>query len=183
MLVSALLPLATIMAVSTFHFAANRYVFVSLVSWIVLASMGLVQLANSTDRIRRTMAIGLLVAILAVSLSENLLYFTYQNGNRDDWGAAFDRISQDKLPGDLVVAPDTRIADYYLGEGTTSMRTFDPEAAVSNGKRIWIIEDINVQPKYPEVYEWVSEHAELVENFDVHVRARNFIMRVYLWEP
>jgi hypothetical protein len=51
------------------------------------------------------------------------------------------------------------------------------------GKRVWFVEDNNVGEKYPEKLNWMKEHGHLLKVDDVHVRARNFIMRVYLFDP
>jgi hypothetical protein len=111
------------------------------------------------------------------------LYFRYQNGNRDDWRAAFAFIQQHKRAADLVVAADQQIADYYLQTETLAWDRYDPTAFSAKGRRIWFVEDMNTEAVQPHLFAWIKQHAQQVADLDVHVQARNFKMRVYLYDP
>ena len=45
------------------------------------------------------------------------------------------------------------------------------------------MEDMITSESYPETVAWLEHNAHLMGNFDVYVQARNFKMRVYLFEP
>lgn len=179
----AMVPLLGIMTVSLFQYAANRYVFISLMSWIILASVAGGELLLQIQRSTRILALGVLVVLVFAPLSEDVLYYQYQNGNRDNWKAAFEFIEQQATESDLVIVPDPSLADYYLQEETFSMEGVDLTRLREAEGRVWFVEDMNVEAKFPQVYEWMLENSELVANMDVHVRARNFKMRVYIYDP
>jgi mannosyltransferase len=179
---AAILPLITIMGLSLFHYTANRYVFVSLTSWIILASQTFRELFLYLRLNAISLAIGILVLLFATSLSEDFLYFTYQNGNRDNWKAAFEFVRTRKKSSDLVISANKSVGDYYLGEPTLGFDSWDPSHLDGN-KEVWIVADMTVSELYPEHLKWLEQNAQEEADFDVHVYARNFKMRVYLYEP
>ena len=180
---AAIVPLITIMAVSLIQFSANRYFFISLTSWITLASLATYELIHQQKGHARLLAVGVLVLLLGTSLSEDYLYYRYQNGNRDDWRAAFNFIQERKQSDDLVFSSEADVGDYYLGQRTFSMGNFDESALKRKYRRAWFVTDMNTQELYPQQLAWIEEHARQVANFDVAVRGRTFLMRVYLYDP
>lgn len=179
----AVVPLLGIMTVSLFQYAANRYVFISLMSWIILASVASKEVLFQPPIRSRILALGILVILVLAPLSEDVLYYQYQNGNRDNWRAAFEYVQQQKAERDLVIVPDHNLADYYLQEQTVSMGGVNLTRLREVEGKVWFLEDMNVEVKYPQLYEWMLENSELVANMDVHLRARNFKMRVYMYDP
>ncbi len=102
----------------------------------------------------------------------------------DDWKAAFTLVNQSKLADDKVVVTNTRLGDYYSeGDETVNYRALDYDNLAEEEGRYWFVVDNNLGDKQPRLLGWVEENGELVENYDVHVRARNFKMRVYLYDP
>ena len=180
---AAIIPLITIMAVSIIQFSANRYFFISLTSWITLASLATHELIRQQKGETRLLAIGVLVLLIGTSLSEDYLYYRYQNGNRDDWRAAFNFIQEKQLDEDLVFAGEPEVGDYYLGRRTFSIGDFEESALKRKNRRAWFVTDMNTQELYPQQMAWIEEHARQVANFDVAVRGRTFEMRVYLYDP
>jgi hypothetical protein len=74
------------------------------------------------------------------------------------------------------------VGDYYLGEATLGFDRWDPSRMDGN-KEAWIVADMTVSELYPERLEWLERNAQEEANFDVHVYARNFLMRVYRFQP
>jgi hypothetical protein len=179
---SAVLPLAIMMGLSLVHYTANRYVFTSLTGWIILASAAAVELIRQTHKSVKILAVGLAVLLLFQPLSEDLLYFRYQNGNRDNWKAAFEWVKIQKQAGDLVVAANTELGDFYMRDQTIDFRDLDLAGIEAGGRRAWFVEDMVAEEVFPEVHHWLRENAQLVANFDVRAQARNFSMRVYVYE-
>lgn len=180
---AAMLPLISIMVISPFHYTANRYIFVSLTSWVILASFAAVELFSYAQNNARLLVLGAMIVLLLDPLGEDVLYFKYQNGNRDDWKAAFEVIQQNKTAGDLVVSANPRLGNYYLRENTVPMEGLALSRIITNGNRVWFVEDMNVKELYPELHGWLAGNAQLVANLDVHVHARNFKMRIFLYDP
>ena len=107
-----------------------------------------------------------------------------QDGNRDNWKGAFELVSALKEPGDIVVVTEQRIGDYYLeGDLTNNFNYLDYDTLAESNQRYWFIEDNNLGEKEPEILEWVKDNSELISNKDVAVRAREFKMRIYLYDP
>jgi hypothetical protein len=181
---SGTVPIGAIMTLSTVQFSANRYVFVALSSWIILAAIAMWELLRQTNGIAKFFALGALAILIIEPMSENVLYYVYQHGNRDNWKAAFELIKNRKEPGDLIVVDNIAIGNYYMGEETVLVDNFDLESLKANGTRFWFVEDLNIQTKYPpELLNWIWRNTRLEGIFDNSVRARNFRMRVYLHEP
>jgi mannosyltransferase len=180
---SATIPLLGVMAASIFLYAANRYVFVSLTSWLILAAMVVSELFRRLKLEGRPLAIGILAILLLTSAGEDLLYFRYQNGNRPNWKEAFEFIQAHQRPGDTVVTAGQTIGDYYLSGEVINYVWFDPQAASTATHRYWLVEDMEVDELFPKKARWVKENAQLMGTFDVIFHARNFKMRVFLFDP
>jgi Dolichyl-phosphate-mannose-protein mannosyltransferase len=180
---AAIVPLFVIMVVSTFQFSANRYFFISLTSWITLASLATYELMRQQKGEARLLAIGVLVLLLGTSLSEDYLYYRYQNGNRGDYRSAFEFIQERQNQGDLVFSGEPDVGDYYLGQQTFYIGNFEEEALKREHRRAWFVTDMNTAELFPQQLAWIEENARQVANFDVPVRGRTFKMRVYLYDP
>ena len=179
---NAILPLAAIVVFSVFQYAANRYVFITLTSWLILAALAIRELFRNTERVGRILAIGVLTLLILAPLSEDILYFQYQNGNRDNWKAAMQYIESYRQEGDIVISSNTVVSDLYLDENTIYLGNWDP-INYDGRSRVWIIEDMNVAELQPQILPWLKENTKEQASFDVHVQARNFKMRVYLYNP
>ena len=180
---AAVFPLAALMVLSLVQYTANRYAFVSLTSWLILAALGVWLLLSQSKGLGWVLAVGVLLILTLEPISEAYLYYRYQNGNRDDWKAAFTLINRLKEPGDQVVVTNTQLGDFYIGEPTQVINRFDTTNPPTDNGRIWFVEDNNLGEKLPDKLKWVIANTEMIANFDVHVRARNFKMRVYLFDP
>jgi hypothetical protein len=178
----ALIPLYAIMAISLVQYTANRYIFVSLTSWIFLAAMGVNEIFIHLKGNTRVLGIGVLALLLVGSLSEDWLYFQYQHGNRDNWKAAFNFVKEQRDPDDLIISANPEVGAYYLGESVSGFQQLDPEE-FSNESRIWLVEDMTTRLLFPEMHAWMVQNARLVANFDNHLNARVYTMRVYFYEP
>lgn len=177
----AVIPLFSIMVISLFQYTANRYIFVCLTSWIMLAAMAANELFIQAKGQAKILATGVLAILLLGSLSEDWLYFRYQHGNRDDWKAAFSFIEQQRQPGDLIFSAKPEVAAYYLGEKVPGFQHFTV-SDFEGHPRIWLVEDLNTRELFPEVHAWMVQNARQVANYDNHLNARVYTMRVYLYE-
>jgi hypothetical protein len=181
MSLGAVIPLVFILIASLFQYSANRYAFVSLTSWILLAALATGELLTRLAGSMRIFAFGLVVLLMATALGENFLYFQFQNGNRENWKAAFQYIQRQRLAEEPVVADRPEVGRFYLKDGVTSFRKMDPQE-IAQHDRVWFIEDMNVAELFPEQLAWVKANARQVADFDVQASARLFKMRVYLFE-
>jgi uncharacterized membrane protein len=182
--IAAVLPALVIVFLSMVQYAANRYIFVSLTPWLILSAAGVWELFRQNRGRSAVLVAGVLAILIAFPMGENVLYYQYQNGNRDDWKGAFELVEKLKKPGDIVIVTEEGMAQYYLeGENINDFSFIDYDALSESGQRYWFIEDNNLGEKDPQILEWVKENSELVANKDVEVRARTFKMRIYLFDP
>jgi len=182
--IAATVPALLIIILSLVQYAANRYVFISLIPWLLLSAAGIWELFKQNRDRTWVLVAGILLILLVYPLGENVLYYQYQNGNRDNWKGAFELVDKLKEPGDIVVVTEQRIGDYYLeGDGTYNFNYLDYDTLAESNQRYWFVEDNNLGEKDPEILEWVKDNSELISNKDVAVRARKFKMRIYLFDP
>ena len=81
------------------------------------------------------------------------------------------------------MAAGPQLGEYYLQETVSGMENLDLVQIEQNGDRVWFVEDMNVEERWPHVHTWLEKNSRLITNLDVHIRARNFKMRVYLYDP
>jgi 4-amino-4-deoxy-L-arabinose transferase-like glycosyltransferase len=178
----AAIPLIGIVSMSLFQYTANRYVFISLTSWLILAAMTINEIFILLKGNAKFLAIGIVLLVLGTSMSENVLYFRFQEGNRDNWKAAYEYISQHKRADDLIITENIDVGRYYLKDRVKGFHNFEQEE-IGDNQRIWFVEDLTVEELYPKQRAWMLNNAQLIADFDNYVRARVFTMRVYLYSP
>ena len=179
---ASIIPLGGVLILSFMQFTANRYVFVSLTSLIILASVAVIELIRHVDK-GKYLAFAVLAIVLLGGLGDNLLYYRYQHGNRDNWRDAFALIERRAEAGDMIITTHRELADYYLGQSTVGMQSLDLSTVQDGSRRAWFILDLTAPDKVPEVFNWVQQNGRPIANFDVTVTARTFPMRIYLYDP
>lgn len=180
---SAAIPLVLMAGIALFHYSANRYVFITLTSWTLLASLAVKELFDHLKGHFRIFPAGLVCLLFIALIKEDFLYYQYQNGNRPDWKAAFQFIQSHKEPGEIVLSANKDLGDYYSQEKTKGLESFDIDNIKESGVKVWIVDDWGAKDVNPDTIRWVEENARLVAIYDVWVQARNFSMRVYLYDP
>lgn len=180
-------PLFGVLFLSLFQYTANRYVFISLTSIIILAAICMKEVLVRVPAESRLLAYGAVLILILAPLGDDFLYFQYQNGNRADWQGAFNLIRTQAEPNDRVATTHSGLADFYLQKSTNSMQYLEDnmeqiEAMEAGQERIWFVLDLTAPAKTPKLNRWVQKHAQLVAQRDVTVSARTFPMRIYLYE-
>ena len=181
---AATIPALLIIILSLVQYTANRYVFISLTPWLILSAAGIWELFKQNRGRSWVLVAGVLLILMVFPMGENVLYYQYQNGNRDDWKGALELVNKLREPGDIVVVTEQRIGDYYLeGDLSYNFNYLDYDTLAESNQRYWFVEDNNLGEKEPEILEWVKDNSELISTKDVAVRARKFKMRIYLYDP
>jgi mannosyltransferase len=178
---AAIVPVLGITLLSLFTYTANRYAFVALSSWTILASVAGIYLFTSSKA--KLVAASVLLLLMADPLSQNALYYQYNNGNRDDWKGAFALVERNLEANDVVAVSHMDLGRHYLAEKPLNLYSLDLEEMKTLKGRIWFVEDMNVPELAPEKHKWLERNAQLVAVLDNHVEARRFLMRVYLYDP
>lgn len=181
---SATIPLLVLMIISSFHYTANRYAFVSLTSWLILAAAGTHALIRHTTRTKMWPALMILMLALIDPLSEDAFYFTINNGNRDDWKSAFALVQERREPGERVISNHGPLASYYMGEPTIHLAYVTiPDDLAGGEEPVWIVRDMTMALDFPAETAWVEANAQLIAVLDNHLYGRNYLMRVYYYDP
>jgi mannosyltransferase len=178
---AAIVPVLSVALLSLFTYTANRYAFVTLSSWLILAGVAAIYLFTSSKA--KLVAASVLLLLIVDPLSQNALYYQYNNGNRDDWKGAFALIESNLQANDVVVVSHLDLGNYYLKESPLNLYSLDLEEINSFTGRVWFVEDMNVAEIAPDKHWWLQHNAQLVAVLDNHVEARRFLMRIYLYDP
>ncbi len=177
----AFVPVGILALIAPFHYTANRYGFITLTSWLALASFGTATLTSHLLRNeRRVVTIGLISLPFLQFLVDDALYFFSHNGNRDDWKGAFGYLRDHLEADDLVFSSDPDLASHYLQRPTGHMEELEVVKLPITGTRVWVVEDMVAEEKFPKLSDWLLRHARQVATFDVEMLLRTFKMRVYL---
>lgn len=175
----ASVPVLLMMVISLLHYAANRYAFVSLAGWVVLAALAVQEISAQNHGTRKMLVAGVVALLVISSLFDIGFYFFGRNGNRQDWKAALHYIRENVQPGDAVVVNDVELSEYYLGNRPSHYGAVDWHEPLP--RRVWFVEEEGAWKSYPNEMGWVQQHARLMAVFDVEIPARTFPMRVYLY--
>ncbi len=176
----ALIPLSILMSLAPFHYTASRYGFVTLGSWLALASSGLIALGRALlQRERPFAAAGFLAFPFLQYLFDDMRYFSH-NGGRADWKEAFATIGERLQDNDQIFSTGPGLGNYYLGRLTNHLDDLQLAGSPHRGTRTWIVEDSDASEKHPQLGDWLARHARQTASFDVTIWLRNFKMRVYL---
>ncbi len=179
--ISAIVPILTLLVISPFHYTANRYAFISLISWLVLAAYAMTAFFEKTNWPVTLFALGTLGILLVTPISEDILYYTHQNGNRENWKAAFAYIQAHQQPEDQIISGNPQIANYYLSRTTVGFEHLELDETLAEAPRTWFVEDMASVQKFPTLHNWLIENTRLVAVEDVTFQTRIFRMRVYLF--
>jgi hypothetical protein len=182
MAIGALVPYLIVPLAAASLWLGCRHEFVSLICWLVLASIGAVRLITQAPRNLRLLAMAPLAILVVSSLVEDSQYFTVQNGNRENAKAAMTFIADHAAESDPVIVPEKLVADYYLGRSTLPMRDDMVLPLDEATCRLWFIEDQYSAERYPTLFRWIGANTKIVSIQDVEVSAKVFKMRVHLYE-
>jgi 4-amino-4-deoxy-L-arabinose transferase-like glycosyltransferase len=179
---AAVLPVVLVSIGGSFYWLGCRHQFVSLVFWLVLASIGVRAIWEHTRNAAKILRTAPMLMILAVSAANLGMYSFVQNGNRANAKAAFNYISLHAGDADQIFVPQTQLAEYYLGRPAEQLNASMNMSGDWDSCRVWFIEDQYSSDRYPNVFQWVRNNTRLVVVEDVQVSAQLYTMRVYLYQ-
>jgi mannosyltransferase len=183
LLIGAVLPVILFMIANPFFFVTERYAFVTLIFWIVLASIGLVVISSIVKKHAFILVIGMLFIFLSDAGGENLLYYQINQGNRLDWQGAVRYVQESMNEGDVIISTRADLASYYLGREVVEFRDLLPGDLENTEKHLWFIMD------YPGIWhgnlstkDWMENNARLENISYLRVREENVLL-VYHFDP
>ena len=182
-LLSAVVPVILFVLLNPFMFTKDRFVFMTLPNWFILAALAIRGIFSQTQGLGKLLALGMVVMLIAEASGTNLLYYHVNGGNRRDWRTAFEIIKENSLDGDIYVAWWPQFGPYYLGREIIPYKDVTPDSVVESGKRYWFVVDSEtVWGNYPLI-KWLQTHARLVEVLSLRMPEDDFNLRIYLYDP
>ena len=181
----AVIPFLIVILVTPFMFAEERYAFVSLPAWLVLAAIGMDKLLTQMKKTETVLALGLLVVLTADALGANLLYYRINHGNRWDHQSAFAIVQANLQEGDMVVSTFTEMGNYYLKRNDVVLWDDASKKNIeSSGRRVWfvLIPDMTWYTGTQDFYWWVSHNTRMIRTLYIRT-VDNTNLEIYLYDP
>jgi hypothetical protein len=180
---SAIIPVVLLLLLNPFIFTKDRYVFITLPSWLILGAIAVKTLFVQLQPSGKLLAAGVLVLLLTDAMGTNLLYYQVNNGNRRDWRQAFSLIQERGDAEDLVVTWWPELGGYYLDHEILSWQNVDPGMIVQSDRKVWFVTDSETVWGNESLKFWIEQNAELIEVLYLRLREDDFSLRVYLYDP
>ncbi|MCL4871405.1 MAG: glycosyltransferase family 39 protein [Anaerolineae bacterium] len=178
---AAIAPMITLVAAAPFFFTVDRYAFVSLPFWLILCALAIKTMWDRAEGWDWLWPTGVLLLLLALSMGENWLYYSDQNGGRPQWREALHYVSGRMGPDEAVYVTWPEIGRYYLYEDVGYVNDFD--AAALPDHPVWFVLDEATGWVDGLVQQWLDEHAQLQQIFIVRLPGKSQDIRIYLYKP
>ena len=182
MTVNAVIPLVMLVAANPFIFTKDRYIFMILFSWIVLAAFAIHELFFHVSGQHKWLAVGVLALLLMDAGGDALLYYRINRGNRAEWKTAFNIIQEQSRPDDVVVTYWPEFQPFYLDREFVQYEEINVQTLLDSGKRYWFVIDAETIWANPEVKAFLEKNARLIDVRYLRT-PDDFFLRVYLFDP
>jgi mannosyltransferase len=183
LLISALLPIIILVLLNPLMFTKDRYVFMILPFWLLLAAIGVKALYTHIRGNGKLLAAGVLVIFLAQAFSSYLLYYQVNHGNRLDWRTAFGIVEEQSQPEDIVVAYWPEFGPFYFERGIQPYEDTTIESIIQSDQRHWIVIDSETIYANVPLMNWVEQETRLIQVLYSRQPEGNFFLRIYLFDP
>lgn len=180
----ALSPILALLLLNPFMFTDERYVFMILPAWIILAAVAMretaVRLNHAPQRILFALALPLL--LLLSNAFTDMRYYQSNQGHRLDWRGAVALVADQAEDEDLVATNRNSVADYYLKQETALLDLMQPVDVMQSKQRYWLIVDDYAEWSARNVTIWAEQNCEL-KLAEQLLLERPQSLRVYLCDP
>ncbi len=185
-------PLGLLLIASQLQNVAGYYLFWTTPAYFILAAVTCEQVWCAIKADKNTLFKALLPALLIiVLLSQNYLYFQYENGGRPKWREAFNFVELQMQPTDKIVLSEPRMGVFYLPEMDQvyveelldNQEDFEKRWESTEMERLWFLVDVasfNVFDADKAVRNWVRQRGRLIESFPAFSRAKDRTIHIYL---
>jgi mannosyltransferase len=179
--VNALVPVAFLAFISMFSFVVERYAFVTLPAWIILAAYFIVETAR---RHKHTLFLtaGLILVLISDASVANLMYFQINHGNRPEWEKAFVFVADKTKEGDIIISSVSEIGNYYLEQDVLWLGDLNTADIRNGNQRYWFVLDSENSWFTPEQKNWVERNTDLLQVYYLRVR-EEINIKIYLYQP
>ncbi len=185
LVLSAIVPVLFLLLLSFFTTTQDRYLFMILPCWIILGAIAVRHLFVHTTGMGKVIAVAVACLLVGDYLSQDILYYQYQNGFRMDWKGAFALVEQRRSDGDMIVTSRPKVGSYYLAEDVVDFAELDPESLEYTHQRIWFVLDTVSENsrQNPALQAFARNSTELVDVREVQMPGKIMEVRVYLYDP
>lgn len=182
MFVSATVPLLILLLANLLIFTKDRYIFITLFSWIILAVVGINEIASGLQAHSRWLVIAVFFVLFAYAMNDVLLYYQANHGDRLPWKSAFSSVEEHAREQDIIVAFWPQFHPYYAVQPIHAYEDLDLETMLASDERYWFVLDSETIWTNAEVKTWLESNAELIDVWYLRRPENNFI-RVYFFDP
>jgi len=182
MFMSAIMPLLILMIANLFIFTKDRYVFITLFSWIILAAVGIEEILSTLKGNVKRLAVGIFFVLFMHAVNDLLLYYVANQGNRLPWKSAFTLVQERSDENDVVVAFWPEFSPYYLDHEIIAYEDVNQDTILKSGKRFWFVLDSETIWTNGNLKDWLEQNAVLIDVWYLR-RPENNFLRVYLFDP
>ncbi len=183
LMVGAIVPPLLLAMANPFFFTVDRYVFMSLSSWIILAAYGIKEVFSRLEGNGSLLTIGVLFVLLLDAAGAHLMYYQINEGNRLDWRTAMQIVDEKQLDGESVVSTRVALAAYYLDEEVIDLRQLGAVGLEQLSDRTWFVVDSEgLGHVGADTRNWLEENGELIEVLYLRVR-ENINLQIYRYDP
>jgi mannosyltransferase len=176
------IPVMVLVLIAPFTQTFSRYVFIALPSWVILGAFVVNEIIVKTPKQVKLLAVGVLILVLSDAASQNLLYYEFQNGNRENWKGALMLVEQQRTESDLLVTTRPELVKYYLGTQAIDSQTIELSEIAESNRIVWFIID-NRTHVSSRLQRWLDESTELISVHDVNMAGKTMMLRVYRLSP
>ena len=187
-------PLVLLLIASQLQNVAGYYLFWTTPAYFILAAVACNYLWEAVAADKYYLFKMLLPCLLiVVLLSQDYLYFRFENGGRPKWREAFETIQAESGPSDILVLSEPEMARYYMQTSEAvdidklvkDKAGFEKEWKNAGWKRLWFIVDVasfNVFDADMTVRNWIRERGHMVKTLPSYSRAKDKTIHIYLLE-
>jgi hypothetical protein len=156
----AIIPLCIVAGLNVIAYTPERYAFVALPAWLILAASGCREVLKSAIGHQRLVGVAIVIALVAEAGARDIAYFR-NNGDRRDWRAAFQHV--DALAGadDIVVAPDRLFGRFFTQRQVVSWSDVTHTSVRTDGRSHWFI----LEEKRAPSQSWLEMSATFVRAY------------------
>jgi mannosyltransferase len=180
LLLNTTIPIGILLAGSPFIFTVERYAFITLPSWILLASYGIWEITRKVQFRPYLIGACLLFMIIGDMSATNLMYYQINHGNRQDWRQAMQIVTHNASTDDVIVSSVAELGSYYTGREVLWLGDIDPEMVKTFENRHWFVIDSENGWWSPNQKSWVENNAILIDELYLRVQ-ENMNIRIYLY--
>ena len=179
--ISATLPVLVLIVLSMFMFTVDRYIFITLLPWLILCAMAVKELFFQAKRFAVLLPFGVLMIFLFSSMSDIYLYYQFQNGNRPNWKDAYGYVERNIESGDIVYTTGYQLGEYYLPAADNRyINSFEPANLAENESiSYWFVIDESIGGVNPDIYSWIQDFSTLVRSEEVYLPGKSMSIRIY----